>query len=49
MNWKTTIAGVLAALAPVIAGIVPVELKPVVDGVQMIAMALLGYFAKDAS
>lgn len=48
MNWKTTVSGMIAAVAPLIRGLVPVELAPVVDGVQMIAIALLGYFARDA-
>jgi hypothetical protein len=49
INWKTSIAGFLAAVLPWVRGIVPEALVPIVDAVSSLALALLGYFAADSS
>ena len=48
-DLKTTITGVLAALIPWLKGILPQKYAGLLDGVQSIALALLGWFAADAS
>jgi ActR/RegA family two-component response regulator len=47
VNWKTTLAGAIAAMAPFVKSILPEGLAPIADAVQALALALLGYFAKD--
>jgi hypothetical protein len=46
MNWKTSIAGLVAAIIPWLKGVFP-DFGGILDGVQSLAFALLGYFAKD--
>lgn len=46
-DWKTTVAGLVAALLPFAKGILPVALAPIVDAVATLALVLLGYFAAD--
>lgn len=46
-NWKTTLAGVLSALGPVLLALgIP---KEVAAAVSTVGLFLLGYFAKDFS
>lgn len=47
LNWKTSLAGAIAALAPFLKGVLPADLSSIADAVQALALALLGYFAKD--
>ena len=47
VNWKTTLMGALAAMAPFVKSILPEGLAPIADAVQALALALLGYFSKD--
>jgi hypothetical protein len=47
LNWKTTLMGALAAMAPFIRSVLPEGLAPIADAIQALALALLGYFAKD--
>ena len=47
LNWKTTVAGLIAAVAPILKGIVPSALAPICDAGMALALALLGYFAAD--
>lgn len=46
-NWKTTLAGLLAAVAPIAAGAVPAAFHDIVTYAGALALALLGYFAND--
>jgi hypothetical protein len=47
LDWRTSIAGLLAAVLPWVRGIVPEALAPIVDAASSLALALLGYFAAD--
>lgn len=47
VNWKTTLAGAVAAMAPFVKSMLPEALAPIADALQALALALLGYFAKD--
>ncbi len=47
VSWKTTLMGALAAMAPFVKSLLPEELAPIADAMQALALALLGYFAKD--
>lgn len=46
VNWKTSIAGVVAALAQAAKNVFP-DFAAIADAVSALALALLGYFAKD--
>lgn len=48
MNWKTTVAGLLAALLPIAAQMFP-QYAPLIAPVGSAAVAALGFFAADAS
>ena len=48
MNWKTTVTGVIAALAQSIGPAFP-KYQGIIDGVKALALALMGFFAADAS
>jgi hypothetical protein len=47
-NWKTSLAGILAAALQA-AKIHYPQFGPILDGASAFAVALLGYFAKDAN
>ena len=47
MNWKTTLAGAIAALATVMTTLVPEAYQPIAAAVVALALAVLGYHAKD--
>ena len=47
MNWKTSAAGLVAALLQLAKTVLPSELAPVFDTGAAFAIALLGYFAAD--
>lgn len=49
MNWKTTLAGVLAAIGQVLAtpGVLPAPWHTVAQALAAIGLALLGYSAAD--
>lgn len=44
---KTTIAGLVAALAPWLKTVLPDALAPAVDAVATLALLAVGYFAAD--
>lgn len=46
-NAKTTVSGLVAALAPWLRSVLPAELAPVVDGVATLAVLAMGWFAAD--
>jgi len=47
LNYKTTIAGLIAAVLPWLGSVFP-DLKVIFDAAGSFALVLLGYFAKDA-
>ena len=49
MNWKTTLAGVVSAIGAALAGtgVLPTPWGTVASLISSLALALLGYTAKD--
>lgn len=47
VNWKTSVAGLVAALAQWAKSVLPPDLAILADAISGLALAVLGYFSKD--